>query len=352
MLSELRLQDFRCFSGLSLEIPAEGALFIGDNAQGKTSILEAVCMLVRLQSPRASRQKTMIRGEANAFGVSGECWGATRKVRFARGGLVMEIDGEEVKQQSLYFSDGGLVVWMGNADLDLIRGSGEIRRRYIDFLGCQLDPQYRTALSRYRRGLKNRNLLLKNPQSSAGEISAYDSILIEAGDFLTQARKELIDLVSPHVSHAQLSVGGSIEQVAIQYKSGTEGGMRAALNASLEKDRRRGQTSVGPHRDDLKFLINDLPAADFASEGQQRTLALALKLGQGELLCDKGEKTPIYLVDDIFGELDTQRRNAVLEFLPKNAQVLITTTNVAWLNQVSCALTQFKVEKGNVFLIK
>ena len=123
MITELRLQQFRCFEALRLELPERGALFVGDNAQGKTSILEAVCMLVRLQSPRVKRSKPMVRVDSPGFGLAGQCWETERQVRYGRGGLTMQVEGEEVSRQAEYFSDGGLIVWMGNDDLDLVRGA-------------------------------------------------------------------------------------------------------------------------------------------------------------------------------------------------------------------------------------
>lgn len=343
------MQQFRCFEELRLEIPERGALFIGDNAQGKTSILEAVCMLVRLQSPRVKRPKPMVNAGAKGFGIAGECWGMTRQVRYGRGGLTMLVEGDEVMRQAEYFNDGGLIVWMGNEDLELIRGSGETRRRYLDFLSCQLDPLYRQALSKYRRSLKVRNLLLKDPRSRTSEIAAYTSILVESGNYLTEARDKMIAALMPSVAEAQLKVGVADEKLELEYKCGSGECLEASLNDAFEKDRQRGQTSVGPHRDDLHLLLNGLKAVDYASEGQQRTLALALKLAQGEKLIESSEKTPIYLLDDIFGELDRSRRNAVIDYLPTDAQILITTTNLDWLDEKWAEWKRFTVKKGKIY---
>ena len=348
MISELRMQQFRCFEELRLELPKQGALFIGDNAQGKTSILEAVCMLVRLQSPRTKRPKPMIHAHSKGFGIAGECWDVERQVRYSRGGLSMQVEGEEVLRQSEYFDQGGLIVWMGNEDLELIRGGGETRRRYIDFLGCQIDPLYRQALSKYRRSLKVRNLLLKDPRPRTDEITAYTSILVESGNYLTTARRELIDTLQPSAAEAQLRVGKGDERLELEYRSGSGECLATSLQAALEKDKQRGQTSVGPHRDELNFLLNGLKASDYASEGQQRTLALALKLAQGEKLRATGNKPPIYLLDDIFGELDPTRRNAVIDYLPTDAQVLITTTNLDWLDAKWSDWKRFMVKKGTI----
>lgn len=351
MLSELRLQDFRCFNHLNLSIPEAGALFIGDNAQGKTSILEAICLLIRLQSPRTTKTKMMVRSGQEGFGISGECWDVKRTVRFNRKGLSMQVDDEEVKKQNAYFENGGLVVWMGNSDLDLVRGSGEVRRRYLDFVASQLDPQYRVSLSRYRKALKSRNLLLKNMrnlEAQRAEIEAFDSILITAGDYITAYRAELVKSIEPYVSEAQLKVSEEKESASIEFIPSVKEGMEKSLLQHFEKDAKRGQTTHGPHRDDIAFKINTLSAVDFGSEGQQRTLALALKLGQGELLRQKCNHLPIYLLDDIFGELDYRRRNAVMEFLPSDAQMIVTTTHIDWLNDSNVKLKPFSIVNGKI----
>jgi len=161
VLTSLRLLNFRCFDSLSLEAPPEGVIFLGDNAQGKTSILEAVCTLVRLHSPRSNRFNTLTKISTPGFGVAADPWGQERKVQQTSNGLVLKVDGENRTSRTGYLSDGGLIVWMGNEDLALIRGPGEARRHFLDFLGAQLDPKYRTAYTRYRRALKAKNLLLK-----------------------------------------------------------------------------------------------------------------------------------------------------------------------------------------------
>ena len=332
MVSSLRLMNFRCFRELALEFPESGAVIVGDNAQGKTSILEAVCILVRLHSPRSTRMGRMVQVEQAGFGVAGECWGLERQVQYsARQGVAMKSEDEAIAKQGDYLREGGLVVWMGNDDLELVRGSGKVRRRYLDFLGCQLDAEYRDHLNRYNRVLKARNLLLKDRSPRTAEIAAYTELLIVHGDFLTKARSELVVMLEPAASNAQCAVSSCDERVGIEYVSGSGDDFKTSLEMTAEREQRMGQTLAGPHRDELRLSINGMAAADFASEGQQRTMALALKLAQGELLHQKTGRMPIYLLDDIFGELDPSRRNALMKALPTSAQKLITTTNVGWM---------------------
>lgn len=348
MLASLRLINFRCFEQLSLELPEGGAIFVGDNAQGKTSVLEAICLLVRLGSPRVKKMRSMIQVDQPSFGVAGECWGRDQQVRYSRKGLEMKVEQEEMKKQSEYLANSGLVVWMGNEDLDLVRGGSECRRRYLDFLASQVDAGYRRALGRYKKCVKMRNVLLKAQDLQEDELRAYAEVMIEAGAYVTKVRQKLVSQLEPLIGHAQQAVSHQPEQISMSYQSGVGDDFRAALEASRERERRQRQTVVGPHRDDLVLSINGLDAAEYASEGQQRTLALAMKLAQGEALRELGNQMPIYLLDDIFGELDPTRRNALIDYLPDRAQKLITTTNIDWMNSNWKGLQRFIVEAGTV----
>lgn len=348
MLSQLRLIDFRCFESLSLDLPSEGAIFMGDNAQGKTSILESICILVRLHSPRAKSMRPLSRFESNGFGVAGEGWGKSLQVRSQRGGVTLQIEGEELATQASYLDESGLIVWMGNEDVELIRSSGSGRRRYMDFICSQVDSGYRRALSRYRRALKARNLLLKEPSSDPRALQAYAEILIEHGDYLSLARGRTLRALEPLAAKAQQQISGQDEQVTLNYHSASDHDMRTALENSAQSEHRQRKTLVGPQRDDFQININGMPAVDFSSEGQQRTLALALKLAQGEAIQQQAGKLPIYLLDDIFGELDPERRNALLKYLPNQAQKLITTTNIDWMADAKEDWLCFQVSDGSV----
>ena len=349
MLSYLRLQDFRCFGSLDIESPPAGAILTGHNAQGKTSILEAICMLVRLQSPRTHRMGSLARIGTQGFGIAGDPWEQPRKVRYSREGLALTVDDEPRNGQSNYLNDGGLVVWMGNEDLDLIRGPGEGRRRYLDFLGAQIDPAYRRAWSRYRRALRAKNLLLKEGRNRDAEIVSYEEILIEEGTILMEVRERLVAGLLPLAAAAQASVSGKDEPLAIRYLPASGPSLRESILQARDREKRLRQAVIGPHRDDLEIRLHGVPASEFASEGQQRTVALALKLAQGELLEQRGGKLPIYLMDDIFGELDPLRRNALMNHLPAAAQKWITTTHLDWLNETPAleGLARFTVKERN-----
>lgn len=349
MLRSLRLLDFRCFRSLDLEAPPAGAILVGDNAQGKTSVLEAICALIRLHSPRTHRMGLLDRIGGGGFGIAGDPWGCERKIRHTRAGLQMEADGESRSSRSAYLADGGLVVWMGNEDLDLIRGSGEGRRRYLDFIGAQIDPRYRRSWSRYRRALQAKNLLLKEGRPRDAEILSYEEILVEHGTVLMETRARLVAGLSPLAAAAQNAVSGRDEPLTLQYLPASGPDLRESMLQAREREMRLRQAVVGPHRDDLQLRLHGMPAAEFASEGQQRTIALSLKLAQGNLLESLGGKAPVYLMDDIFGELDTGRRNALMAHLPPLAQKWITATHLDWLQETPDLeqISRFHVTSGS-----
>lgn len=348
MIRSLRLVDFRCFAALELEVPVGGAILTGDNAQGKTSILEALCVLVRLHSPRTHRMTTMGRIGTKGFGIAGDPWSSERQVRHSRDGLFLKIDEETLPSQTRYLEDGGLVVWMGNEDLELVRGPGENRRRFLDFLGAQIDPNYRRSWSRYRRALRAKNLLLKEGRIRDAEILAYEEILVAHGTVLMESRARLISDLAPLAADAQRAVSGRDEPLTLNYLPASGSDLRESMLQARERETRLRQAVVGPHRDDLDLRLHGMPAAEFASEGQQRTLALALKLAQGKLLEKRGGKLPIYLMDDIFGELDPGRRNALMNHLPPLAQKWITTTHLDWLRETPQleAIARVRVKDG------
>ena len=348
MLHSLRLLDFRCFSALEIEAPAAGAILIGDNAQGKTSVLEAICVLARLQSPRSRKIQVLGRIGADGFGIAGDLWDCPRKLRQTREGLLLEAGGESRPSRSAYLEDGGLIVWMGNEDMELIRGSGTIRRRYLDFIGSQIDPAYRRSWSRYRRALQAKNLLLKDGASREAEIRCYEAILIEHGTVLMQTRERIVAGLSPTADAAQRNISGREEPLTLQYLPASGPDLAESMHQARERERRTRQAVVGPHRDDLQLRLHGMPAADFSSEGQQRTIALALKLAQGSLLAAHGGRKPIYLIDDIFGELDPGRRNALMRMLPPDAQKWITTTHLDWLQETAglSSMRRLQIHRG------
>ncbi len=336
MLSQIKLRDFRCFEALEVELTPGAQFFTGDNAQGKTSILEAVCVLLRLASPRSSTLAPLVRHDARGFALQGQ-W-ATRQLQFyfSPERRKLALDGVEQSGTAEYLRVARLV-YFSNTDLELVRGPADARRRFLDFLGSQIEPLYRANLRAYERALRSRNRLLKSFPARRREVEAYDTPLLEAGQMLTRLRRSLIEELLPWAVRAQETIRGggtspSVEALTLEYQPGSGNDFPASLAASREEETRLRQTLVGPHRDDLFLRLGGQVAGVYGSEGQQRTLALALKLAQAGLIEAIWGQPPILLLDDIFGELDPTRRNALLGALPAHAQMLVTTTHLDWLD--------------------
>lgn len=302
---------------------------VGPNARGKTSLLEGACILLRLQSPRVSKLGFVIQHERRGFAVDGRFGERHMQFYFSRERKKLALD--EVEQKSaLEYAQIARVVYFSNSDIEIVRGSGEVRRRFLDFIAAQRDSGYRTALRNYERALRSRNLLLKNPSPHWREIAAFDEPLLATGTRITQSRAALIDELREPVNAAHAAISGAREMLRLDYIPGSGSDFAAALAASKIEDARLRQTCTGPHRDELRFFLNE-QSSDFASEGQQRTVVLALKLGASQLLAQHFQAPPVLLLDDIFGELDPDRRNALLAALPPDSQRLITTTHLDWM---------------------
>jgi len=332
VLTTLKLRDFRCFAALEAEFAPGANVIVGPNAQGKTSLLEAACVLLRLQSPRASTLGPLLRLGAAGFVLDGFYSGNHLQFYYSPRRKKLALDSVEQRTAAEYLHIGR-TVWFSNSDIALIRGAADERRRYLDFVAAQLDPGYRRHLRDYETALRSRNRLLKMPGARWREIAAFDEPLLTAGTALTQARGRLITALEPHAAEAQRAIGGAAgETLGMRYEPGCgveAGAFAANLAASREEDVRLRQTTVGPHRDELALSLNGL-GSELASEGQQRTAALALRLAQARLIATQREKPPLLLLDDIFGELDPARRNALLAHLPAGAQQIITTTHLDW----------------------
>lgn len=333
MLLDLQLKWFRCFDALSVEFAPNFNFLVGANGEGKSSILEAVCVLLRLQSQRTSTLQPLIQLSRKAFLVAGHV--ADHALRFEYSGLrrTQEFDGVEQRTAAEYLRIAR-VVSFANVDIEIVRGSSEPRRRYLDFLGAQIEAQYRPTLRAYERVVRSRNMLLKFSPPKLRELAAYDAPLLEHGAKLTNLRTGLVQRLAPEVGAAHAAISGSKEKVEMLYARGHGSEFATDLERSRTEELRLRQTLVGPHRDDIELRVDEMSASSHASEGQQRTLALALKIAQARVLASEATAPPVLLIDDIFGELEPERRNALLVCLPGDSQKLVTATSLEWRRDV------------------
>ncbi len=328
MLRDLQLRNFRCFEAIAAEFSDGFNFIVGANGQGKTTLLEAACVLLRLQSQRASTLAPAVRAGKRSFVVAGHTGGHLLQFYYSPLRRKVAFDGIEQRDLAEYLQLARVVSFANN-DLDLIRGATEQRRRYLDFIGSQVDSRYRPALRAYERALRARNALLKSPHPRPRELTAYSEPLVAAGRSLGEMRSALVRRLGPAAERAHHAISQG-EVLDLAYAPGNEEDFGAQLGRVQAEDARLRLTTVGPHRDDLRLQVLGMPAAQFASEGQQRTAALALKLAQAQLFAEEAKAPPLLLIDDIFGELDPSRRNALLAALPNESQKLVTTTSLDW----------------------
>jgi DNA replication and repair protein RecF len=330
VVSRFLVRDFRCFTKFEIDLHSDLTCVVGKNALGKTSLLEALAVLIRLQSPRTNSLQPAIRNGARGLVVDGIVYNYHLQCYYSASRRKLALDSVEQKDPAAYLNVGR-VVFFANSDIDIIRGSGDGRRRFLDFVGNQLFRNYREILRSYEKALRSRNAYLKMVPARPKEVAAYTKPLLKFGHQLTALRAFLAERLEPYVVSSFASVSDRGEPFAIKYHPGATDDFERALSESGAEEKRLRATVVGPHRDDLHFFVQSQPADLFASEGQQRTLAIALKLGQARVLQAEWRQPPLLLVDDIFGELDRDRRNRLLASLPAESQRVVTTTGISWL---------------------
>jgi len=345
-IAHLSLTNFRNYERLELDLPPHLVVLQGDNAQGKTNLLEAIYFLATAKSHRATAERELIN-----WATPWEGFGIARllaQVQKEGGSLRLEIaltgayhSPEEARHVQKRIRINGVprraidlvgqvnVVIFGSQDIDLIGGAPSLRRRYLDLTNCQVDSQYLRALQQYNKVLLQRNHLLRligEQRAEEGQLDFWDRELVENGSYLMRQRQimvaEVNDLAQP--IHHEISSGESLK---ITYLPSVTGDFHERLKDARKKETAQGMSLVGPHRDDLAFLVNGVDMNIYGSRGQQRTVALSLKLAEASFMRSKIADYPVLLLDDVLSELDMMRRHHLLEAIASYQQVVITTTD-------------------------
>jgi DNA replication and repair protein RecF len=378
-LRHLSLHNFRNYVRLELDLPPGVTLLLGDNAQGKTNLLEAVYYLATTRSSHAGAERELV----NWLAVEEEPLPYARLVaEVVRGDqelaieitLTQQANGRYRKHMRLNGVAKRAMDLLGQLtvvlflpeDISLVSGSPGERRRHLDAMLCQIDPAYCRSLSRYNQVVTQRNALLRDLRERGGDqdqLTFWDDRLVKHGAAIVARRWDALlalDQLSSEI-HAALTDG--IERLHLQYVPSVETAgpepeqaIGAAFQEQLLSLRSRevpaGVTLVGPHRDEVRFVVNDADAGIYGSRGQQRTAALALKLAEVDLMRRETGQQPLLLLDDVLSELDARRRRFLVEWLSSEdgpEQAVITTTNLHALPQAFAHACQlWRVEMGQL----
>ena len=306
-------------------------MFIGANGQGKTNLLEAVAMLALSSSPRARREVELVGPVGSGSRIEAEVEAGTARREIS---IALDVDGERTRRtievdgarrRAFDLPGHFRVVLFWPDDLGLIKAGPELRRRFLNHTLVQIEPGYARAIGRLRRVLEQRNSLLKRIAAGEGgedTLEAWNQELVQVGTQIARARARAVRELQPEAARSHAAIGGG-ERLQIDYEGPPEN-LAEAVNNSLAEDLRRGSTSVGPHRDDLRVILDGQEARSYASQGQQRTAVVSLKLAEAGLVESRTGERPVLLLDDILSELDVERRSALLGEVASSGQVIIT----------------------------
>ena len=374
-LTQLALSNFRIYNRLELEFPLGVTLIQGNNAFGKTSLLEAIFYLATAHSPHAGAVRELVRWGASEEPIPfARLEAHVAKTNDTRAHIeIVLVQAEEKNQKpngrvSKRIKVNGIpkraidllgelnVVLFLPDDLNLVFGSPSDRRRYLNITLAQIDTRYGRALSKYHQVLEQRNSLLRSFQERAfksNELAIWDTQLIEQGAYLIARRAEAITRYNQIVADIHPRLTDNRESMRIVYQPSVatptppspienRGGetietqFARQLETTRPREIRSGTTFVGPHRDDMRFWIDRIPGSDnpmdaitYASRGQGRTIALSLKLAEVELMREQTGQDPVLLLDDVMSELDVTRRTALAHTVMNASQAIITATDLS-----------------------
>jgi DNA replication and repair protein RecF len=335
-LVHLSLRNYRNYLRLDLDPDPGINVFLGANGQGKTNLLESVSLLALSSSPRTRRETELIGPVAPEARIDAvvESLGRRREVRFGvtavgdpgapRARKRIEVDGQATRAIDLPGLFRVALFWPD--DLSLAKSGPEHRRRLLNEMLVQTESGYARALARYTRVVEQRNSLLKRitaGEQPASALDVWDLEMARLGTILMEARRSAVTALQSQAASSHDAIAGG-ERLELAYV-GPPGELGAAIAAARADDLRRGSSTVGPHRDDMTIRIDGRDARSFASQGQQRTAVVSLKLGEAAVVAERTGEPPVLLLDDVLSELDAARRGSLLGRLAGAGQVVITS---------------------------
>ena len=356
IIKSLELTDYRNYDQLTLSFDSGTNIFYGDNAQGKTNILEAIYIAATTKSHKGSRDSEIVRFGKNESHIRTlvEKEGLPTKVDMhlrSNASKSIAIDGKRIKKAAELM---GLckVIFFSPEDLNIVKNGPTYRRRFIDMELCQLDQFYLYNLNNYNKVLNRRNQVLKDiyfDNSLEDSLSIWDDQLVSYGSKIIERRKKFASELEEQIKDVHSKLSGGREEIKIIYEpSVNEDDFEQTLKTSLQRDKKSKMTNFGPHRDDFNFKVGNIDIRKFGSQGQQRTAALSLKLSEIDMMRKLSGDNPILLLDDVLSELDRKRQGFLLESIG-DIQTFITCTGIDdFVNDRFVMNRVFYVENGNV----
>jgi DNA replication and repair protein RecF len=371
VLTHLRLRQFRNFSELELDIPPAGVAIIGENGSGKTNLLESIYYLEIFRSFRGALDEQLVRFGADAFHVRGRIAQQDRVLEFGVGyesrsrRKRVAIDGAEPERIADAIGRLGVVIF-SPSDVEIVAGSPAERRRYLDIVLSINIPGYLGALQRYRQLLKNRNAVLRSGRIDQALLSVWEDPLVEHGSRVVVERASWVAAHNQSFATKYAAISGGMS-TQLRYLCGIRGDpdfgdelkvreqFREDLHRLAPRERERGQTLSGPHRDDLGFTYDSGERAvdlrEFGSGGQVRTAAIAVRMIEAETIHANRNRDCLVLLDDIFAELDAPRSARIMELLEteERGQVILTAPKESDVRLRGGRLESWRISAGKVF---
>lgn len=328
IIKDIRLDNFRCHEGYRLDFEKQTTQILGENGSGKTSVLEAIYVAVQGKSFKAV-DKEIIRRGSEYYRIELNFLDGEKTV-VAYDGMRKSFMVSDKKWARLPKKNRYPVVLFEPADLALITSSPTRRRDYFDRFLTQFSEGYSSVLSRYNKALRQRNELLKREFTSAEDLFSWDVLLARYGVLIRKERMALVSALNDRLTGVYRGISENRDEVTLIYDSYTgeaeESEYLRLLSLDFERDRLTGHTNFGVHKDDFTFLFNKVPADGTASRGEMRSIILALKFIEAEMLFEELHKKPIVLLDDVFSELDETRQKALVKNFQEN-QVILTSVS-------------------------
>lgn len=353
-LAQLRLRNFRNYERLDVEFAPGCHLLLGENAQGKTNILEAIYLLATLRSFRGVGGAAMVRHGQRGYFVGGRIVGtATHEVRmyWSVQERQLTLDGQPVRRLTDYLGTLRVTVFCAD-DAQLVKGTARHRRRFMDLLLSQTRPGYLPLFQRYLHTLRARNALLRQAVPDEAALDSFTVELVRLGNELMECRRVLLPELAPLAAGAYQRIAGGAETLRLVYQPSVREDFAVELARARPRELARGVTLLGPHLDELQLLLDERPAAQFGSEGQKRSIALALKVAQAQFLTRAHGSPPVLLIDDVMGELDARRRGGFMPLLEEvhraRGQVLMTATEERWPNELAGSAQRWVIRAGTL----